>query len=190
MKNRNQLIQLIHVGKRELALDDETYRILLEAETNKSSCGKMGIKELESVLSAMEAKGFKRRLKNNKQGIKKRYSPKSGKARNAEIDKIRAIWITMAKHEFIRDGSETALDAYVRRMTHRNAGDGVDHVAWCTDRQAYTILESLKNWHRRVMVDAMNEHSWIVPTNDTGKLLCYDEIANAYNRYLNTLVQQ
>ncbi|HHP0485778.1 TPA: gp16 family protein [Vibrio harveyi] len=153
MVRRNQLIKLIHVAKRELGLDDETYRLSLESEIGKTSCSKMTIHELESTLSMLQAKGF--RLKPRKT-FKGRLSAKSGSCATT-INKITAIWITMAKQGFIHDGSASALDAYVRRMTHRNEGNGVDHVAWCTPNQAQVVLESLKNWHSRVMLDAMKK---------------------------------
>lgn len=180
MSNRNQLIKLIHVAKRELGLDDDTYRLLLEAESGKASCSKLNIKELERVLGAMESKGFKRQTKGRKTPFKKRLSPKSGRVKTY-TNKITAIWITMAKQGFVHDGSAMALDAYVRRMTHRNKGEGVDHVAWCKPWQAQVVLESLKSWHRRVMIDAMKERNIDIPTNhQTETYATYDVIAQAY----------
>ncbi len=155
MSNRNQLIKLVHIGKRELALDDDTYRLMLSSETGKTSCTQMNIKQLEQVLGAMKSRGFKHQSNLRKTPFKGRLSAKSGKVKT-QIDKINAVWITMFRHGFVRDGSATALDDYVRRMTHRAQGDGVDHVAWCTPLQAYSVLESLKSWHRRVMIDALD----------------------------------
>lgn len=187
MNPRANLIKLIHVAKRELGLDDDTYRLLLEAESGKASCSKMNIKELERVLDAMESKGFKRQTKGRKTPFKKRLSPKSGQVKT-EIDKIRFVWISMSKHGFVRDGSETALDAYVRRITNRNKGDGVDHVAWCNASQAYSVLESLKSWHRRVMIDAIKEKGWTVPMNErTNKPMGYDAILSAFEEMQRTL---
>ncbi|HAS63218.1 MAG TPA: regulatory protein GemA [Vibrio sp.] len=184
MNNRSALIKLIHVAKRELALDDDIYRLILDAETNKNSCSKMSIKELEKVLLALENKGFKRQSNGRKTPFKKRLSPKSGKVKT-EIDKIRAIWISLYKQGFVRDGSETALDAYTRRVTNRRKGEGVDHVAWCDANQAYLVLESLKSWHRRVMIDALKDKGWTVPMNErTGKPMGYESIADAYTRML------
>ncbi|MDO6542794.1 gp16 family protein [Photobacterium sanguinicancri] len=143
MDNRNRLIQLIHVGKRELALDDDTYRALLFANGEHSSCSKMNIKQLELVLSVMEIQGFKRQGKGGKTPFKHRLSPKAGKAKHAEIDKIRAIWITMYHQGIVRDRSEVALDAYVRRMTK------ISHVGWLNKKQASMVLEALKSWVAR-----------------------------------------
>jgi phage gp16-like protein len=186
MNNRKQLIQLIHIAKGQLVLDDETYRVMLLNLTGKDSCSAMSIKELESVLTDMETRGFKRVLKSGKTPSKKRMSPKGGRAKHAEIDKIRAIWISMAKQGFVRDNSETALDAYVRRMTNHSDKVGVDHVAWCNADQAYSVLESLKRWHRRVMIDGLKERGWTVPMNErTGKPMSYEPIAEAYQRMLD-----
>lgn len=149
MNNRNRLIQLIHIGKRNLGLDDDTYRALLTATTGKPSCSQLTVKQLDSVLAVMERQGFKRKRSNSKTTFKRRLSPKSGNAKHAQIDKIRAIWITMHQQGIIRDGSETALDAYVRRMTKRGNQKGVDHVGWLDSRQACVVLESLKSWQTR-----------------------------------------
>lgn len=155
MNNRSQLIKLIHVGQRELGLDDDTYRLMLSSETGKTSCKQLNIKQLEQVLGAMKLRGFKHQANARKTPFKRRLSAKSGNVKT-QIDKINAIWITMFRHGFVRDGSAAALDVYVRRMTNRAQGEGVDHVAWCTPSQARTVLESLKRWHRRVMVDAID----------------------------------
>ncbi|CZF86750.1 gp16 family protein [Grimontia marina] len=148
MQQRTRLIQLIHVGKRELQLDDDTYRALLKRETGSDSCKAMGVEELNKVLSAMERQGFKRKKSNNPKQPKKRLSPKT-QGKPDVTSKIRALWITMSKEGIIRDGSETALDAYVRRMTKSHDRKGVDHVGWCDDEQALLIIEALKLWVKR-----------------------------------------
>ncbi|MEZ8148373.1 gp16 family protein [Enterovibrio norvegicus] len=148
MQQRTRLIQLIHVGKRELQLDDDTYRALLKRETGNDSCKEMKIEELDKVLSAMEHQGFKRKKSANPKQSKKRLSPKT-QGKPDVISKIRALWITMAKEGIIRDGSETALDAYVRRMTKRQNGKGIDRTAWCNEAHAHKIIESLKKLQKR-----------------------------------------
>ncbi|WP_050414489.1 phage protein GemA/Gp16 family protein [Vibrio mimicus] len=57
--NRNALIKLIHIGKRELGLDEETYRAMLGGITNKTSCAQLSDRELEMVFNTMQDKGFK-----------------------------------------------------------------------------------------------------------------------------------
>ncbi|CAM3168875.1 gp16 family protein [Moritella viscosa] len=161
MSNRNQLIKLIHVAKRKLALEDDVYRLILTRETNKQSCSHMSIGELESVLLAMKQAGFKPLSNGHKTAVKKRLSPQSGQAKHGQIDKIRAIWITMYQHDIVKDRSETALDAYVRRVTSNQ----IDHVGWCDSRRASQILESLKRWHRRVLLTRLSANQWSIPMN-------------------------
>ena len=57
----------------------------------------------------------------------KRLCPTAGShIRVNEIAKIRAIWCEMARLGIVRDGSETALNHWVQRMTARlNGGVGV-----------------------------------------------------------------
>ncbi|CCN69761.1 gp16 family protein [Vibrio nigripulchritudo] len=186
MSNRNPLIKLIHVAKRQLALEDDTYRLLLEAETGKASCREMDTKELEKVVTALEEKGFKRQTNGNKKAFKHRLSPKSGKSKNAIIDKCRAVFITMSKQGFVRDGSEASLDKYTQRiLKHRK--DKVDCIAWCDEYQASQVLEALKSWHRRVMIDGIKAKGWTVPMNErTGKPMGYDAIAETYTTMLDT----
>ena len=147
MSYRNSLITQIHVAKNQLAMPEDSYRALLERMTGKESCSKMAVHELRKVLAEMKAKGFIVKSKN-----RRRMSPPS---KGTELDKIRAIWITMHKQGFVRDGSEAALDAYVKRMTSKINGKGVDSVAWLKDDMAFKVLESLKRWHRRLMAEEL-----------------------------------
>lgn len=168
---RNRLIQLVHVAKRQLALDDVAYRALLEGAVGKRSCNAMTINELEQVLAACEQAGFKR--------VKKRikYSPKSGYARTSEADKIRALWITMGKQGFLRDASDTALNKWCARATVRlNDGEGVANVGWLTPHLAYKVLEALKNWHRRLMAQAIIDNGGQPPLNEKGQLASYTRV--------------
>lgn len=148
---RKRLISAVHVAKNSLGLDEETYRSLLTTVTGKSSAAKMSYQELNQVLDAMKQRGFSYR-----KPAKRRMSPKS---KGSEIDKIRAIWITMHQHGFVNDGSEAALDAYVKRMTGKiNKGPGIEHVGWLKDEAIERVLEALKGWHKREMVKGLLAH--------------------------------
>jgi phage gp16-like protein len=167
------LIAKIHIAKKQLGLDDDLYRDVLAAVANgKTSCANMNVTELQSVLDHFKAKGFKT-VKSKKAG---RLSPPSGTAKLPEIDKIRAIWITMAQHGIVKDSSETALNAYVKRMTSTlNQGAGVESVAWVNPSQAIRVLEALKQWHRRVLLARLQTVGVLLP-----KTTNYTKVANAY----------
>jgi phage gp16-like protein len=174
---RNRLIQLIHVAKRELKLDEIAYRALLEGATGKASCSAMTDKELEQVLAACERAGFKR-LK-----PKRKYSPRSGNGRSNEADKIRALWIQMGKDGFVRDHSETALNRWCQRTTVViNHGVGVGNVSWLTPDLAWRVLEALKNWHKREMVQAIADRGESPPLNERGHIASYTRVDWAFRR--------
>jgi len=141
--SRVPLIKLIHVARRKLQLDDDTYRSVLMRITGKQSCRELRVGQLENVLKALEDKGFKR------------TRPRSAVRRQRETDigaKVRYIWQRMHKDGFIQDGSDTALDAFVAKMTVKtNDGKGIASLSWCRGDNLLMVLESLKQWHLREM---------------------------------------
>jgi phage gp16-like protein len=181
---RTRLIRLVQVGRRSLGLDEETYRELLAQQSGKRSAAELTLQELDKVLLAMKGAGFKPTVKRAVNGGKpKRLSPTRGApTKTAEIGVIRAIWITMHRHGLLRDGSETALNHYVERQTVRiNRGIGVAEVAWLSDALAYPVLESLKNWHKREMVEALQRARKKIPTNErTGRVAGYQVVLAAF----------
>lgn len=85
---KEKAIQLIHIAKQQLRMDELSYRMLLKNITGKTSSTKMTISELVKVLTEMEAKGFRTTVKNGY-----RYSPRTKKAvvKSNITHKIRAI---------------------------------------------------------------------------------------------------
>ena len=141
MSRQTELAQ-IHIAKKQLGLDDDTYRMMLANLTGKDSTKDMDISERYKVLAHLKKIGFK-----PKKG-KKRLSPKGGVG--DQRDKIRAIWIDMYKDGFIQDGSENALDAWVSRMTKNHREGRIDSITWLRDvEQAQFVLEALKKWQLR-----------------------------------------
>lgn len=181
---RTRLIRLVQVGRRTLGLDEETYRELLTQQSGKRSAAELTLQELDKVLVAMKAVGFKPTVKRPvKETASKRLSPAHGTpVKAAEISVIRAIWITMHRHGLLRDGSETALNHYVERQTVLiNNGVGVAEVAWLSEALAYPVLESLKNWHKREMVKALQAAKKTVPISEkTGRVAGYQTVLAAF----------
>lgn len=174
--NRTSMIKVIHIARRDLHLDDDTYRSLLGAVVpGKTSCSDMTVIELQNVIQALEAKGFK-----------SKPLPRSKRRMSAPSDvslKIRAIWKTMFNQGFVRDGSDIGLDRFVRRHTRiRNGGEGVSSLEWLRADAEDNLLESLKQWHIREMKKAMLAHHARLPENPvTGEeSRDYDTICSAY----------
>lgn len=137
-KTKPELIRLIHVAKRELALDDDTYRAALAlAVPGKTSAKDMTIPELEKALEALKKKGFQVR----------RTAGTRPLADDAQAKKIRALWLEMHAQGIVKRAEESALAAYVKRLT------GVDALQWLNTDQASTVIETLKKWQARDMKD-------------------------------------
>ena len=82
MSARNTLIAKIHIAKKDLGLDDDTYRGALEMATGKSSCSKMTDRQLQDTLAHFKTKGFQPK----KAGT---FKPAS---KNGDVRLIYALW--------------------------------------------------------------------------------------------------
>ncbi|EMF7386089.1 regulatory protein GemA [Vibrio parahaemolyticus] len=172
----SNLLKLVQIGKRELAMDDDTYRAMLVNITGQNSAKNLSQWQLSKVLDHLKGLGFKPK--------QKKPQPKA-----LEVTKIKAIWITMHKQGFVRNGSDAAIDAYVRRMTTRSNGRGIERAMWLKPYQAAEVLESLKNWHFRCMCDAILKKGGTIPTNEscTG-YVGYDKLVKVYEKhFMNSL---
>lgn len=145
--NRQRLIRLIHVAKRDLDMDDDTYRSILRQIGNKSSAADLSVPNLEKVLEHLKRSGFKVRSKGRQAAVKRPAAPKSSRplAQDAESKKIRALWLFMHQIGVVKNPSEDALAAYVKRIV------GVDALQWISGEQAETLIETLKKWAMRFL---------------------------------------
>ena len=149
--NRKATLAQIHIAKKQLGMDDDTYRQTLASVTGrngkpgKDSCSKMDIGELYQVINHLQKCGFKA-----KRPRKKQFSPK---AQGQLIDVMRAVWIEMHQVGIVEDGSEQALTQWAKRQSTRlNGGVGVASLEWLErdQKMATQILESLKQWRGRI----------------------------------------
>lgn len=179
----SKLLKLVQIAKRDLQLDDATYRDILETMTGQRSARGLNDVKLGKVIDHFKTLGFVPRPSES-------LTPKkTNRYRCAEASKILAIWITMHKQGFVRNGNDAALDAYVKRMTSQiNGGAGVAKLAWVNSAAASYVLEAIKEWHYRVMCDAIRAAGLPIPMNDkcTGPA-GYDKLAKFYiSRFMKT----
>ncbi|UNF46086.1 regulatory protein GemA [Bartonella krasnovii] len=119
----------IHMGRRALALDDETYRAMLYRLTGKHSAKDLSVLERRLVVDEMRAWGFK---------------PKRQVLEGKYAKKLQALWIAGWNLGIIRDRSDKALLAFVKRQT------GIDHIRFLRDSDdAGRAIEALKSWLQR-----------------------------------------
>lgn len=134
--DRDRLIRVIHVARRELAMDDDTYRGILQRVGNAQSAKDLSVSNLQRVLDHMKACGFK---------VRPNRKPSRPLAEDPESKKIRAMWLFMHELGVVRDPSERALAAYVKRISH------VDALQWTNGDQTLAVIESLKSWAMRFL---------------------------------------
>lgn len=121
----------IHIAKKELGLDDDTYRDVLERVTGKRSCKKMLIGELEAVIKDMESRGFTPKA-----------APKHGKKpsvvgkRQPLMDKIEAMLADMGLHWNYAHGMGDKMF-------------GIKRLQWLNDSQLYKLTQALSVHQQR-----------------------------------------
>lgn len=140
---RAALIKLIQVARRDLGrqcgLDELAYRDILRTIGKSESLAAMTVPNMELVLAHMKAKGFVVR-------------PKAGdrpQALNPDASKVRALWLFLHALGEVRDPSEKALAAYVKRIAK------VDDLRWVRGRVVETLIETLKKWAMRRLPEAV-----------------------------------
>ncbi|HHR4769164.1 TPA: gp16 family protein [Salmonella enterica] len=133
---RGKIIQLIHIAKSQMGMDTDTYRQMLISITGETSTSVMNPGQLNKVLAAMKAKGFK-----VKPARKARTT--HSLADYPQAKKLRALWLEMYAQGFVRDSSEEALRRWIKRET------GVDGLQWLEPDMASNAIEKLKNWQER-----------------------------------------
>lgn len=120
------LIKIIHVGKTNLAWDDETYRGVLARLVAKRSAKDCSEEELETVLNYMKEQGFELKV-----------SPKHGRrpnvagGRKAVLGKIEALLAT-AKRKW----------AYAEGIGNRMFGK--QKLEWLTTEQLISVMNALQ----------------------------------------------
>lgn len=135
---RKQLIKLIHVARRELRMEDDTYRLMLVGITELegvTSTADLSVPNLMKVLDVLKQKGFK--VRPNKAGTRPRADDRQSK-------KIRQLWLALHDVGAVRNPSEEALASFVQGQT------GVAALQWLTTAQASQVIEHLKKWQNRL----------------------------------------
>lgn len=153
-----QLVRLVHVAKRELRLDDESYRTILRTASGgrTASSADMKVQELERAMDQFRRSGFKTRATKS---ATHRPGSHSGAAAGTpgqspttqgrhldtrdEARKVRALWLFLHALGAVRDPSERALAAYCKRIAK------VDDLHWASGGAMETLIETLKKWAMR-----------------------------------------
>ncbi len=158
--SKKQLIQLLHVARAKLAMDEHVYRQNLQAWCGKASSKDMSVPELEKAMAGMKRLGFK-------PVPKAKDKPAKKPLQQDQLKKLGQVWTQMAAQGFVREASYTALEAWaVKQSARLNDGNSIAKLEWMTDI-ASELIEQLKRWHRRLMLQKLNAPQSKASYNET-----------------------
>lgn len=127
-------IAAIHVARKQLGLDEDTYRAVLVRVTGKASTRDMSEPERNRVVEELRRQGF-------------RPAPSKGVRKGLQgpfAGKLQALWIAAWNLGLVENRADAALVAFVRRQT------GIEHMNWLRDpADAAKVIEALKGWMAR-----------------------------------------
>lgn len=153
-KPKNWYKQQINIAKNQLNFDEDQYRQTLEQLTKKNSLCDMTIPDLVKVLEHMKKAGFKHKKANSKAKSPKSRNKTAGE--KTMLDKLRQIWIEMHYQGFINEGSEQSLLKWASSQVKRiNKGQAVAKLEWFNGQMLYFAIEQLKQWHLRLLKQAI-----------------------------------
>ena len=150
---RSAPLVMIHVGKKQLGLDDDAYRGLLERVTGKRSAAELSEAERNAVVADMRRQGFKPASKPRLKGLDGPYAAK-----------LQALWIAGWNLGVVRDRRDKALVSFVERQTK------ISHTRFLRfPEDAAKVIEALKGWLGRAAgVD------WSAPPSHAPDYFAYD----------------
>lgn len=136
---RRSMIAKVHLGAKELALDEATRRDLMERVTGHRSAADCTDRQLGEVLDEYKRRGWKPGVVAGGRPAR----PAGEAARRAPADhpvarKARALWISLYHLDVISNPSERALEAFAKRQLK------VDALVWADQGQGFRLIEALK----------------------------------------------
>lgn len=141
---RKKLVQLVHIGKGKLRLDDETYRDMLQVHGGAGSTSDMTVAQLERVLAHLRSCGFTpARASQNKAG-KQRPPHTLGKGDKGDLTKKIEALLTDASLPW------TYAVAMAKRMYRK------DRIEFCDSEELAGIIAALDRAAIKRLVPLLN----------------------------------
>ena len=138
-QDRRALLARVHIGKKEMGLDQGAYSALVSRVTGKQSAGDCSVAELRAVLEDMRAHGWK---------------PRTGQ-RASQHPHVRKVWAIWASMEPLLDAPDrAALRGFVQRQTRSPTNPlGVSDPNFLSVADAKKVIHGLEGWRGRLLLD-------------------------------------
>lgn len=135
-KLRTDDLAKIHIAKKDLGLDDDTYRGMLWTCARVHSSKDLDYAGRAAVLDHLKARGWK-----PKPPVKAKQKAKLSDEPQHKM--IRGLWLELHANGIVIDPSEKAIARFIKNQTK------IDRMEWLTINQASQIIERLKSWLNR-----------------------------------------
>ncbi|MND22340.1 hypothetical protein D3C80_127160 [compost metagenome] len=159
---RRAAVVKVQIARKELGLDDATYRTMVERITGRTSSADCTDAQLGRILDEMKTKGWKPKVMTGGRAARP-ASTRVAPASSPVAKKARALWISLHQLGVVRDPSEAALEAFARRQLK------VDRLHWAKPYHADRLVEALKAMAGRAGWD--QDVSGFPPETDLIKVL-------------------
>jgi len=147
----------IHIAKKDLALDDETYRLIIRDVGKAESGSSADLSPLgrARVLQHFRSKGWKARRRAVEPLPRRTADNGAVLANSGQIGKIRSFWIQMADAGAVKDRTEQALRRWIRSTTRKYHPQKAGYSApeFLPARAAQHVIEQLKGWAKRCDIE-------------------------------------
>ncbi len=141
------LRKLIHVGCKQLRLDNDTRHDLQLMATGKASMSDMTEAELMKVVKALKDRGFE-------PGFNGRSKGRHGVAPRADLRFVHVLWGLLADAGELKKPGRDGLNAFVRsRFEGKWKSVPIDIDTLRDPSQINDVIRALKDWCRRARVD-------------------------------------
>jgi hypothetical protein len=135
--DRRAMIAKAHIAKKDLRLDDETYRAIIQRVAGAASCSACTNDHLAALLAEF------RRLGWNPAPAAKRSS------RKPWVRMIYGIWADL--RPLLDDANEDTLRAFVKRQTRSLKNpDGIADPEWLDAPDGTRVIQGMQGWLARV----------------------------------------
>ena len=139
------LVKLVHVGCRDLGIDGETRRDLQLLVTGKASITEMSEADLESMVQALRARGFR---------PSPGAAPRRKAAERGDVRFAHVLWGKLFRAGAVDKAGAAGLNAFIRARFGKSWGAApIDIDAMRDWQQIATVIEALKAMCLRAGID-------------------------------------
>ena len=140
-----QLQRTVHAAAREIGLDPETRRELQLVATGKGSTAEMDEAELQRVVDALQARGWK---------PKRQGSARRPAAPRADLRLVHVLWGLLGRAGKLERTGREGLNAFVRRRFGEAWGSVPADVDMLREHaQIDAVIQALRAWCDREGID-------------------------------------